>query len=101
MSVSLNNNSEKAVAVIGPMVWGSLVQRLRLYEVVNVEISPTEKELKEPSASHFWTRLRSFVFSGKFSSEHQTVENKPSSSRRQLRMDPKIGRVNKLKDEKA
>ena len=59
-SVSVRmNNSEKAQAVIGPMVWGSLVQRLRMYEVINIEI---EQALGAEKGLGIGARLRSFMF---------------------------------------
>ena len=59
-SVSVRmNNSEKASAVIGPMVWGSLVQRLRMYEVINIDV---EQALGVEKGVGIGTRLRSFMF---------------------------------------
>ena len=59
-SVSVRmNNSEKASAVIGPMVWGSLVQRLRMYEVINIDV---EQALGVEKGVGIGARLRSFMF---------------------------------------
>lgn len=47
------------------MVWGSLVQRLRLYEVINIEI---EQPAREKGA--FGARLRAFMFPGGIGAGH-------------------------------
>lgn len=75
VSVKLNN-SEKDTAVIGPMAWGSLVQRLRLYEVVNIEISQPQAERGAAPMSQFGARLRAFVCGGKSGSGSQSAEGK-------------------------